>query len=385
MIFTRLEQEILLCCTRTATNPKIAERLEFLLLMKVDWDYLIQTAIEHGVVPLLYQSLSDNFRDFIPSTTLDQLQEKFYANVGHNLTLASELLKILELLTAHNIPVITFKGPVLAISAYANLSLRQVSDLDLLVEEKNFQKAVDLLVSQGYQLTVQVPWECHLTTENSFSSIDLHRQIVPKHLSCSLSPNYAWNHLKSLSFFEKKVPTLTPEACLLILCLNGTKECWRSLSRICDVAELIRSHPDLDWQLIMTQSQKMGFKRLVILGLILAQNLLEASLPDFIEQQLHSDFIANSLALQVSQQLFGDTWKSYGAVETTLFHIKTRERWRDKIQSFFGLMLLSGWLHPTARDRDLIPLPALLSFLYYFMRPIRVFLKYQKTFRYYLR
>ena len=145
--------------------------------------------------------------------------------------------------------------------------------LDLLVEEQNFQKALDLLVSQGYQPIVQVPWEFHLASSNGDYSIDLHREIVPKHLSCSLSSNYIWEHLQSFPLLGTTIPTLTPEACLLILCLNGTKEYWQRLNRICDVAELIRAHPNMDWQEVLQQAEKMGFKRVIFLGLLLAVQL----------------------------------------------------------------------------------------------------------------
>lgn len=379
------EMEILLCCARTNIDPAIIKRVKGLLEQNIDFTALINLAERHRVKTLLYHNLNKYASESIPQSYLQQMQGECRNNSWRNMYLTKELVAILKLFEANEIKAISFKGPVLAASAYGNLSLRQISDLDFLVEEQNFQKAVELLLSQEYKLIVQVPWEFHLKSSDRPYSIDLHREIVPKHLSCSLSSNYIWENLESFSFYGTTIQNLTPEASLLIICLNGTKEYWNRLNRICDLAELIQAHPELDWQRVLEQAEKMGLKRLIFLGLFLAKNLLDTKIPDSIWQQVQSDKVVNSLVLQVYEKLFAATWESCGTVETAFFHIKTRERWRDKTQSFFGLMMLSGWLHPTSKDRDVIPLPAVLSFLYYLIRPIRVLNKYKSIVLDYLR
>lgn len=126
----------------------------------------------------------------------------------------------------------------------------------------------------------------------------------------------------------------------------------------------------------------MGFGRIVCLGLLLANRLLGTNLPESIERLIYDDAIAVSLCHQISSQLFSSDSafdRETVTIETTLFHIKTRERWRDKISSFNELIKFSGWLQPTKRDRDLIPLLKMFSFLYYAIRPVRISLKYTKV------
>jgi len=138
---TRSEVELLFCCTRTHIDSEIAERIRTLLQQNIDWAYLIQTAAQHGVMPLLYQSLNTTCPKAVPKTNLAQLRDYFHSNAFHNLFLTKELLKILTLFESHSIPAISFKGLVLAVSAYGNLSLRQISDLDILVRERDYHKA----------------------------------------------------------------------------------------------------------------------------------------------------------------------------------------------------------------------------------------------------
>ena len=74
------------------------------------------------------------FQTLFPKTILAQLRESFRSNVQNSLLLTAELLKLVELFAASRINAIPFKGPVLAAAVYKDLSLRQFSDLDVLVQ-----------------------------------------------------------------------------------------------------------------------------------------------------------------------------------------------------------------------------------------------------------
>ena len=147
----RPEAELLLCCARTRMDPETADRIKALLQQGIDWEYLIQTALPHGMLPLLYWSLNSTCPERVPKDFLERLRSHFYANARHNLVLTAELLKLLGLLKTQQIPAIPFKGPVLAASVYGNLSLREFADLDILVRSKDALRAKDLLLSLGYQ------------------------------------------------------------------------------------------------------------------------------------------------------------------------------------------------------------------------------------------
>lgn len=388
------EMELLLCCARTNLDLTTVERIKVLLQQNIDFTALISLAGRHRVQPLIYQNIIKYLPELIPQSHFLQMQKECRNNSWRNMYLTQELINTIQLLEANGIKAISFKGPVLAASVYGNLSLRQISDLDFLVKEQDFQKTADLFVSQGYKLrindsgktilvsgkiNVKAHWEIHLLNNNSFNNIDLHQAIVPSHLFYPLSSDYPWQNQELFSLAGNQVLTVTPEANLLILCLNGTKDCWQSLSRICDLAELIRVYPNLDWQKIMENAEKMGLKRLIFLSLYLAKNLLEAKIPDFIWQQVQSDQVVIKLSQQlVSDRLFTESIKPIGMVESTLFCLKTRERWQDQILSFLGLINLSGWMNISSNDRNFLLLPSYLSFLYYLIRPIRILIKYYK-------
>ena len=252
--------------------------------------------------------------------------------------------------------------------------------MDILVHQQDFEKAAELLVAQGYEywLETKVQWECHLVKNDGISNIDLHCDIVPKHLSCAISDNYWWDNLESFTLAGTEVPNLSPEAWFLIISLNGTKECWKSLNRICDVAEVLRAYPNMDWNEILQQAKKLGFQRLIFVAILLAKKLLEAPVPESVWQQIQKYAAATNMATRISQQLFVESNERILEVHRTLFHIKTRERLQDKARVFIDLMSYSGWLTLTEKDLNFVSLPKSLYFLYYFIRPIRVFNKYRK-------
>jgi hypothetical protein len=72
----------------------------------------------------------------------------------------------------------------------------------------------------------------------------------------------------------------------VILCVHGTKHVWERLGWICDVAELIRAHPAMDWQRVMALAKSSKSLRMVQLGLFLAHTVLQAELPEHVWKKL---------------------------------------------------------------------------------------------------
>jgi hypothetical protein len=400
MTATRPEVELLLCFARTRIDAKTSERIRTLLQEDIDWAYLIQTAAQHGVMPLLYQSLNTTCPEVVPKAILNQLRNHFHCNVAHNLLLTSELLKLLNFFKDHNIPVIPFKGPVLAASAYGNLALRQFCDLDILVHERDFLKARDLLISQGgYQRRyllfdthdnplVKSSNEYSLTRNDGRVCVDLHQSITARHFfSFPLDFDRLWQRLEPVSLTNTTVLNLQSEDLFLILCVHGSKHLWERLGWICDIAELTRSHQEIDWSGLIEQAKKLGCERMLWLGLSLASSLLGATLPQTVYQKIQADEECQSLTTQVRQRLFlktdsltqGFSWSQLG------FHFRMMERLEDKIHFCIGS--LWRWvfvpirrpilyiIQPTFRDQEFLPLPRSFYFLYYFIRPIRLAFK----------
>ena len=91
------EIQLLLCCARTKIDRATSDRLKKLVRQNIDWQYLIDVAARHGVLPLLFDSLNNICSDAVPKNILSSLRSYFQANAVRNLSLSAELLSILNI------------------------------------------------------------------------------------------------------------------------------------------------------------------------------------------------------------------------------------------------------------------------------------------------
>jgi hypothetical protein len=383
-LFSRAEDKLLLCFAQTSRTPEIAARIRDLVREDIDWGYLIRTAHVHGMAPLLYWHLDAAHSGAVPESVLSYLQGHFRANSLRNLSLTAELLRILRALSEHGVDAVPYKGPTLAASAYGNLALREFIDLDVMVHRHDIAKAKDLLASLGYrpkhrltraQEAALLESQCEYTfvRDDEERVVELRWEIA-EHFSVPLGAEGLWDRLGQISLGGVIIPILSPEDTLLILCAHGSKHLWERLGWICDVAEHIRSHPDMRWEQVMARASAMGGKRMVLLGLFLASQLLGAALPKEVSRRVQADPAVKKLARQVTEQLFGEPNGLAGLFGGAYFHplhLKMKERLPDKIR-YCGRAATTQ----TVEDWELLSLPSFLFPLYYVLRPLRLAGKY---------
>ena len=393
----QLENEVLLCCARTHPDVKTLERLRTLLHQDPDWQRLIQMANSNGVVPLLYRNLSRSCPDAVPPTILAQLRESFRSNVQNSLLLTAELLKLVELFALHGVSAIPFKGPVLATAAYEDLALRQFSDLDILVKRDDILKAGNLLASQGYEPATDssAASEEHLDPEDvaylgpqfyTFvhpdrgTRIDVQWRLTRKYFSFSLEDGQGRGRLVPVTVGDRSVLTFAPMDLLLILCAHGAKHQWQELKWICDVAELVRTEKEtIDWEKLQREASRQGVRRVLNLGLLLARDLLGAELPEDVSKAVHRDFTrGGSVVRRIVSKLFLESIEPYRDFDNVIFYLRTMDRWQDRVRfcSAYLSQSLRAVVTPTSKEREFLSLPVPFFFLYYFLRPLRLTVKY---------
>jgi hypothetical protein len=385
-VTTRPELELLFCCTRMGLDPTSVQRIRSLLREDIDWSYVLQTASRWRVRPLLYRNLDAICPESVPKAILAQLSNHFHTNVQRNLFLVGELVKLLRLFEIQGIPAIPFKGPVLAASVYSNLALRECGDLDLLVRKQDVTKAKSLLISAGYrstgQLTETQEMAClkshlgyHLEYDDGNVGVELHWRVTPAYFAFPFDLDCLWKDLEPTLLAGMTIRHLSPQESLLILCVHGARHRWDRLSWICDIAELVHTHEELDWGRVLAKADGLGCKRMLFLGLFLANNLLEADLPDKVRSKIQVDPMVEPLATQVVERLVSEGGDSRGGTEWHTYHLRIKERWRDR----FSYLLHWGWYRvaPDTKNQTGWPLSPLLSVLYYLLRPIRLVREYR--------
>lgn len=379
------EAELLLCCLHTG-YVGVTDRIQALVTGGVDWELLLRMAGEHGVIPLLARRL-ERFEDSVPSYVLERLRIVARQSKLRNLTLAGELLSLLKLFERHDIPVVPYKGPVLAATIYGDLASRKPGDLDLLLRPEDVRRARALLLDREYEPMYRLETgqesalfrferEYGLTHRDTGVDVELQWSVMPRQFSFPLDVEALRGRLQRVNFGGTEVRTISPEDLLLILCVHGSKHFWERLQWVCDVAETLRAHPELDWERLVERASRLGGRRILFLGLLLANELLGAELPAGIVRSVRTEPEVEALAREVYGWLFEDSGDSRELLEGSAFsyfHFRARERLCDRL-----LYWARTAVTPNYGDWQDAPLPERLFSVYYLLRPLRLARKYGK-------
>jgi Uncharacterised nucleotidyltransferase len=378
IVAARGEHELLLLCARTRVCEDDARRIASLARAGLDWDYLFGLARRHTVLPLLQRQLEAHAGDAVPPDVRRTLGEKFRANAARNLLLAGELVRITRRLEAEGVGALAYKGPALAASVYGDLTLRRFLDLDIIVRRRDVPRARALLRSLGFDaagglstsqqdVLLRSQHNLALARDGGRLTVELHWGVAQRRFADVPLAESVWSRAAAVSVGGGEVKSLAPEDLLVALCVHGAKHFWERLAWVCDVAELLGSNPNLDWQLVGALARDSRIERMLMLGLKLASGLLGAPLPEELRRRARADAAASRLSVEVARRMFdGAEFEPLGTVRGLRFNLRARPRLLDKVRYFrFALT-------PTDKDLSALRLPAGLSFAYYFLRPLRL-------------
>jgi hypothetical protein len=369
------EVDLMLCCARTCSTPQMKVRIKEITTQNVDWQGFLQLVTSHGVRPLVYQTLHTTCWEALPEAARHELSHFYAANFAKNRFLAGELLHILQLFEAEDILAVPFKGPVLAAVLYGDLALREFADLDILIRERDIPKAREILSNQGYRSNLAkavITPDVNVDELHSVStgiSIELHWQFSPRRFVPSLSAEDVWNGIEPVVILGRRIWSFSSQDMFLFLAVHGGKHCWSSLKWLCDLAEFIRSNPELDWPRLFNRAQALGAARTCRLGIHLAAQLLQAEVPASVGCLVQQDAQVRRFAADVRLRI--REARDVDPLEGQIFNLKLKERLYDKVRYVF----LQCTQYSGEEERFLL-LPSNLSFLYIFVRPIWLLRRY---------
>ncbi len=305
----------------------------------INWDLVWQLSKAHGVAPLIYANLATICPKAIPSSIHQAFRRHNQANVLLSTLLARELVILIDALAAKGIKAIPFKGVTLAQTAYGDISLRECSDIDLIVEQEVIPQARKVLWSQGYQLTSRETGkeesdeQYHFFQKrNGIVVVDLQWNMARQHFGFRLDRKEFYERLRPVGLPTKVVMGLAHEDLLILLCVHGTKHAWEQLKWICDVAELVRRRPALDWSRVLFQSEEWKCRRVVLLGLGLAQTLFDTSLPRLVLREIELDPDIVSLLGRMPKQLLKNPDQAVDESHAEALYMQMKdscwERWK---------------------------------------------------------
>ena len=369
------EFQLLLYCARS--RPDVAS-VRDLVSKSINWQLLLKLAAQNCVRPMLLQTLKSVCWDAVPQKIQLELTLFYKANVQKSLLFTGELLRLVSLFQRHNIPIATFKGPVLAHSVYGHISHRVFSDLDVIVREADLSKAEDILTACGYRADyadrdyrsafLSYQGEYAFRHSNTGISVDLHWRLSSKGVAFPLQLAEVWSKLEKITIAGRTVLTLAHDDLALFLAVHGTKERWRSLFWVCDFAEFLRKYHDINWLAVLDRARRSRSSQPLLLAIFLASDLLGAEAPLQLIDKARSDSSVRALAQDAKfRMLHAGTETEIGQF---LSGLHTHDRLRHKLLHTVTLLTTR-----TVGDYEAIRLPKMLWGAYFFTRPFRLMAK----------
>jgi hypothetical protein len=401
-----VEELIVLCCVRLHNGTREVDELHKLLQSSVEWDKLIGLAQAwyFYLSPLLYLQLSTVCPTLVPPAVMERLRTDYQSNAQHNAMLIRELLTIVERFNREGIPIIPYKDPLLARKVYGNVGIRVCTDLDVFIHKDDLARATEVLRTQGYTLMLQCidtigdaldvatapdrvfakdPAEFrHLAANNRVrrpfdfandraGKLELAWYFLPRGWSITRNTEPFWARARKVAVDGTHVCSFSPEDSLLLACIHGVKHGWGWWNLVNDVAGLITAHADLNWDQLVTIARGSGCLRILTIGLLLANEVAGAPLPENIRQRLDHDPRTRAYVQRFALRLFHETTRksdlaamnySLPALRYAMF---MQERVSDKCRSLLRVTML-----PDRSDVEMLPSLASHTKVWYLLHPV---------------
>jgi hypothetical protein len=303
--------------------------------------------------------------------------------------MTAELLGILKYLGEAGIKAVPMKGPQLAQQFYGDIELRQFSDLDVLVSPTDAEKALEIVQSRGYilahnissakrQLLMKTMHHHHLHNLHSGIILELHWTVAPKCYGLSMDVPFILGRAELADLMGQKILWLSTADSMILISQHGAKHLWERLSWICDMAALVHS----DRTALYHANQRMkaaGEERILLLGLVLAEDLLGADLPQDFGISARGDRALVDISRQIMQELILEINSlkdcSKRQIDQSILFMNLYNRPSQKVS--YILRMISD---PIDVDMDAIELPERALSLYRLVKMSRIMSTYSRAF-----
>ena len=280
------------------------------------WQALLPRATELAVSPLVYAVIRPCAdRLGVPKPICQTLHSHYAENGLRNLALYQRMRTIILHLRRQGIAVIVLKGAYLAQVVYRDPSLRLMSDIDLLVKPEDIARVRDLFHHLGY---VQVqPDEpvgdarhhdqfAHPTVQPDF---EIHWSLVSSGELFRVDHEGLWERAVETSIAGLPAQVLSPEDMVLHLCLHTSYQHVFdrfSLRCLCDIQRCLRHYgARVDWEQVCRRADEWRCTRHVHLTLLLACELLGATVPPAVVARLRPAEFDERLARWAMHRVLG--------------------------------------------------------------------------------
>jgi hypothetical protein len=336
---------VLACSSRIAEAAALLitslRGVPFVAPEDLDWDVFLGLARENGVLLLVLQSLLANGME-VPSFFTDAARQ---SRISAEL-LATELNNLLNGFARQDIDVLPLKGPALSLALYGDAAIRAPNDLDLLIRVRDFPRAEECLLGQGFLALGRVGGEYHRRFLRRDLLVELHFELASPGL-LRFTVDDIWSRAHPGDFRGQPVRVMSKEDLVLYLCYHGSKHGFSRLMWIMDVARALRGWPDCDYESLLLHARRQGLEPWLFIGCEIVRAVVPDQLPEAMSAVLASSPKVAQRAQRAIAQLFSEDLEAN--VYNKQFHLRYEssalQRWYRRLICFAPTYVDYEWAH----------------------------------------
>ena len=264
----------------------------------VDWARFKDLVSYHGLVPFIYPILKGDVH-LLPESLVKTTEATYYYSMAHTLRLQQKFLELHSAFREKGILIVPIKGMALLEELYFNCPVRPSVDIDILVKEKELEKACYILEDLGYKKELEGLKESYwrdkqyhfIFTKKDlqwFSPIvELHWDLDYRRKRRQLLPEM-FKRLRDFFIHNEAVKLISVEDTFFSLALHQRRfGLALSLRNVCDMAILLNKYQaDFDWDYVLRESKKSLVCSTIFFALCQINLFFEVNIPKYVYREL---------------------------------------------------------------------------------------------------
>jgi len=284
---------LILCRCLSADESEAATGVlkQALLRDDFDWEQLIMVAERERLLPALWSCLKRKrlAQDLPPARRMD-LKKRYAMNAILNGQIKKEVAEVVALLNERDVVPIMLKGGVYLFDpSLGDSGARVMRDIDMLIEERDFDRSIEALFEFGYRIKEgeDTEWTyCYppLVKEGTLTPLEIHKFVGQQ--TQILPPADAWRDARAVEGQGLRLKVLSPTHQVLLNIFHseisdrGFELGLLWLRQLRDLVDLIQRHEKaIDWALLDEMAGRHGLDHVVRSRLFAAHRLLGLTLP----------------------------------------------------------------------------------------------------------
>ena len=258
---------------------------------------------------ILYNLKKQNLFIYLPPSIQDLLENDYYAVLGQNIQALEELSVVLKALSEHNLKVIILKGVFIITAVYDNVALRPMTDMDMLMHQKDSTLIKKIFSELGYNLIEDNQNNSLTFMKQDYRPIEVHWDTLSfnKYKGIiRINESEFWDGTLEFKIGTDTFLALSIEDNILYLCIHlCLNHFFSNIIWLYDIKLILETYRQkIDWDKLLKKAETSGIGPAVYYCLYWSQTLLDANIETDTLKRLRPSFLRRVFLDYFSKKAF---------------------------------------------------------------------------------